>query len=284
MKRTYLAGLLCLALSIGAVLVGPVSATDQASSDVAEFRGTVVPAREAEITPIVSAWLNKINFVPGQYVEKGTVLFEFNSKPHMARIRLAEAQVAGAKAQLRDAEARLMRAETLKTKDVVAEADLQQAQAARDVAAANVDQAQANLDLLNIAFVQYEQKAPFSGIMSEPFVAENGWQDTSGSGRDNITMAIITQLDPIQVVGEVPYEIYSKRLRQFKTDEAIKDGLVISLILPDGEPYPHAGNLVSGGYKFDEASQKLKVWAEFPNPDRLLRPGLKVTLQSRPAE
>lgn len=279
-----LAGLFALALSFCLVLDNSAGATEAAPPEVAEFEGTVVPAREAEITPIVSAWLNKINFVPGQYVEKGTVLFEFNKKPHMARIRLAEAQVAGAKAQLKEAEARLKRAETLKTKDVVAEADLQQAQAARDVAAANVDQAQANLDLLNLAFVQYDQKAPFSGIMSEPFVAENGWQDTSGSGRDNITMAIITQLDPIQVVGEVPYEIYSKRIRQFKTDEAIKDGLVISLILPDGEPYPYEGRLVSGGYKFDEATQKLKVWAEFPNPDRLLRPGIRVTLQSRPVE
>jgi len=284
MKKTFLAGLLNLGLSIGLLFEAPAIAEEATISEIAEFKGTIVPAREGEITPIVSAWLQKINFVPGQYVEKGTVLFEFAKPPHLARVRLGEAQVAGAKAQLRDAEAKLKRGETLKTKDIVAEADLEQAQAVRDVAVANLDQAQANLDLLNIALTQYEQKAPFAGIMSEPFVAENGWQDTSGSGRDNITMAVITQLDPIHVVGEVPYEIYAKRLRQFKTDEAIREGLVLSLVLPDGEAYPHDGRLVSGGYKFDEASQELKVWAEFPNPERLLRPGLKVTIQSRPVQ
>lgn len=278
------AWLLSLTLLFLPQLDGPVRATEKKIPEIAEFEGTLVPAREGEITPIVSAWLNKINFVPGQYVEKGAVLFEFNTKPQLARVRLAKAQLAGAQAQLKDAEARLRRTETLKTKDVVAEANLQQAQAARDVAAAKVDEARANLDLLMIALTQYEQKAPFAGVMSEPMVAENGWQDTGGSGRDNITMAVITQLDPIHVVGEVPYETYAKRLSHFKSDQAIKDGLVLFIILPDGEVYPHEGRLVSGGYKFDEASQKLRIWAEFPNPDKLLRPGLKVMLQSRPVE
>ena len=66
----------------------------------------------------------------------------------------------------------------------------------------------------------------------------------------------------------------------FKRDEALIEGLVLSLVLPDGAVYPHAGKLVSGGYTFDEDTQKITVWGEFPNPERLLRPGLRVTVRS----
>ena len=94
-------------------------------------------------------------------------------------------------------------------------------------------------------------------------------------------MAIITQLDPIQVVGEVPYDIYAARQKMFPTDEDLIEGLALSIILPNGEVYPYEGKAVSGGYKFEEDSQKITVWVEFPNPDLLLRPGLKVGIQSK---
>lgn len=256
-------------------------AAETNTSAVVEFEGTVVPSREAEITPIVSGWLNKINFAPGQYVREGDVLFEFNQTPARLRIKLAEAQLAGARASLKNAEAKLARATKLKSRNIVSEADLDQAEAARDLADANVEQAEVTIDLNGLGLMQMTQKAPFSGMMSEPLVKENGWKDVGGSGRDGITMAVLTQLDPIWIASEVPYSIYAERRKIFKTDEATKNGLVLQIILPEGEIYPHEGRLVSGGYKFDEDTQKLKVWAEFANPDLLLRPGLKVTLRSR---
>ncbi|MBL4598990.1 MAG: efflux RND transporter periplasmic adaptor subunit [Rhizobiaceae bacterium] len=256
-------------------------AAETNTSAVVEFEGTVVPSREAEITPIVSGWLENINFVPGQIVRKGDVLFEFHKLPSQLRIKLAEAQLAAALASLNSAEAKLARATKLKSRNIVSVADFDLAKAARDMADAIVEQAKATIGLNELGLMQMTQIAPFSGMMSEPLVKENGWKDIGGSGRDGITMAVLTQLDPILVASEVPYSIYAARRKIFKTDEAIVNGLVLQIILPGGEIYPHEGKLVSGGYKFDEDTQKLKVWAEFANPDRLLRPGLKVTIRSR---
>ncbi|MBL4733697.1 MAG: efflux RND transporter periplasmic adaptor subunit [Rhizobiaceae bacterium] len=256
-------------------------AAETNTSAVVEFEGTVVPSREAEITPIVSGWLENINFVPGQIVRKGDVLFEFHKLPSQLRIKLAEAQLAAALASLSSAEAKLTRATKLKSRNIVSVADFDLAKAARDMADAIVEQAKATIGLNELGLMQMTQIAPFSGMMSEPLVKENGWKDIGGSGRDGITMAVLTQLDPILVASEVPYSIYAARRKIFKTDEAIVNGLVLQIILPGGEIYPHEGKLVSGGYKFDEDTQKLKVWAEFANPDRLLRPGLKVTIRSR---
>jgi RND family efflux transporter MFP subunit len=270
-----LAGLsLCLPL-----VVTPANAEGGALIE-AEFAGTVVPAREAEITPIVSAWLKSIHFEPGQMVGAGDVLFEFHLPPAELRLQLAQAQLSSAGASLRHAIAEVTRTQNLLDRNATPAVNLEKNEALREIAAANVAQAEANVELAKLGVMQMTQKAPFAGVMSAPLVRENGWQDVSGSGRESITMAIITQLDPIQVVGEVPYDIYAQRQKMFGSDEALRQGLELSIILPDGTPYPYPGKLVSGGYTFDENSQTIRVWAEFPNPDSFLRPGLKVTVES----
>lgn len=265
-----------LALCSPAVVSG-ASAQDNGLA-VAEFDGTVVPARQAEITPIVSAWLRTIAFVPGQFVEEGEILFEFAKPPAEFRLQLARAQLAAAEASLNESSADVKRAELLSDRNVVSEVDLEKARALRDISAANVAQAEANVGLAELGLMQMTQKAPFAGVMSAPMVRENGWQDV---GDGDITMAIITQLDPIHVMGEVPYEVYAARQSMFASDAELIDALTLSVILPDGTAYPYEGKLVSGGYLFDVETQKVQVWAEFPNPDRFLRPGLKVTVRSQ---
>lgn len=250
---------------------------DENALDVAEFFGTVVPVREAEITPIVSAWLDKITFEPGQMVEQGDVLLELYKPPAELRLQLAQAQLKAAQASLREAIADVKLAGTLQDRDVVSAVELEKAEAVRDVSAANVAQAEANVGLAELGVVQMTQKAPFAGVMSAPMVRENGWQDVTDG---DITMAIITQLDPVQVAAEVPYTVYAARQQVFDSDVAMIYWLEFSLVLPDGEYYPQKGQLVSGGYTFDETSQNIRAWVEFPNPNHFLRPGLKVLLQS----
>lgn len=255
-----------------------VAADDAMAAEAIEFEAMVVPAREAEITPIVSGWLNKINFAPGDFVQQGDVLFEFNLVPKKLNVRLAEAQLKRAQASLRNAEAKLQRAKTLEAREVTSRASLLEAESTRDIALADVEAMKAALELQKLALIQSTQRAPFSGIMSAPLVLENGFQNVSG--REHLRMATITQLDPIRVIGRVPYSLYAERRRELKNDEAIKQRVVLSIILPDGELYPHEGKLVSGGYKFDEKTQQITVWGEFSNPDRFLRPGLRVRVRS----
>lgn len=280
LRGTLRIGSTCTAALFG-LLLGlsqTPAAAQEGAYEVVDFEGTVVPAREADITPIVSGWLRHIAFVPGQIVDEGDVLFEFAMPPAQYRLDLAQAQQDAAQAQLQEAIAEVKRAELLKDRDVVSEVELEKNIALRDIAAANLAAAEANVGLAGLGVMQMTQKAPFAGMMSAPMVRENGWQDV---GDGDITMAIITQLDPIQVVGEVPYDVYAARQKMFGSDQELIDGIALSLILPGGEVYPHEGRLVSGGHKFEAESQKMTVWVEFPNPELLLRPGLKVAIQSR---
>jgi multidrug efflux pump subunit AcrA (membrane-fusion protein) len=59
------------------------SALAQSSTEsgeaVREFRGVIVPARTAELSPRYNGLLSKIYFLPGQFVEEGNLLFEFRT-------------------------------------------------------------------------------------------------------------------------------------------------------------------------------------------------------------
>ncbi|MXU64313.1 efflux RND transporter periplasmic adaptor subunit [Oceanomicrobium pacificus] len=273
-----LLAVLAFAAPVAGGLFAPDSARAQDRSyDLVEFDGTVVPAREAVVTPLVDGWLQSITFTSGEMVSEGDTLFEFFELPAQLELDLAKAQRDAATAHLHEAEADLKRAEALKDRDIVARVQLEKAEAQRDIATANLAEAEARVGLAELVLTQMVLKAPFTGIVSAPMVRENGWQEAD---TDNV-MAVVTQLDPIHVIGEVPYDIYAARKQMFDSDADLIDAVVLSIVLPDGTLFEHEGKLVSGGHTFDEETQKVTVWGEFRNPDRFLRPGLKVSLRSR---
>ena len=278
MMKRLLFSLLVLLIS---ALTGPVQlrAESIGADGVAEYDGVVVAAREAAITPLVEGWLNTIEFVPGEFVEEGQILFRFNTIPQQHRIAITEAKIATAKAQLALADVELQRVSLLERRDVVATAKLQEAQAKHEIAKQAIIQLEQTLALDKIVLKHLTRRAPISGIISAPRVQVNGYH--APKYNDDILLATITQLDPIQVRGEAPYEIFAERRSILKTDAATVSGLEVQLVLPDGTIYPHNGKYVSGGYEFDVKTQKLSVWAEFPNPDHFLRPGLKLRVRTR---
>jgi multidrug efflux pump subunit AcrA (membrane-fusion protein) len=93
-------------------------------------------------------------------------------------------------------------------------------------------------------------------------------------------MATIKQIDPIRVRAFVPYEDYAAARAAVGLDKRVIDHVDLTLILPDGSEWQHKGRLISSGYEFEEETQRLVVWGEFPNPDLFLRPGLEVTVRS----
>jgi hypothetical protein len=66
-----------------------------------------------------------------------------------------------------------------------------------------------------------------------------------------------------------------------KTSEQANQQREVSLILPNGDKFPHVGRIVSESNEFNRETQMIDVLAEFPNPTYLLRPGLNVTVRSK---
>lgn len=245
---------------------------------VMEFKGVVRAARAADISPRFDGLVQSVNFKAGDLVKKGQLLVQLMTLEQQYLLKADKAKMAREAAELKLTEAELRRAQQLRERNVSSEAALGVAVAKRDVAAAKHDAARTQVEMREIIIKEFSLYAPFDGIISQPYVNEGAY--ITKSAREVSRLATVTQLDPIHVVTEVPYSTFTDRFARFGSEEAIQKHVVVILLLPDGTEYPHPGKLISGGFAFDEATQKISSIAEFPNPDRLLRPGLRVTLRS----
>src|SRR5262245_19176041 len=91
------------------------------ASEIAEFKGTVAAAREAGISPRFDGLLRGIHFSPGQVVEEGDLLFEFEPGGKQMVLAADRAKRKRAEAQLRGAEIKLKNNEPLRGKNVISE-------------------------------------------------------------------------------------------------------------------------------------------------------------------
>jgi multidrug efflux pump subunit AcrA (membrane-fusion protein) len=112
--------------------------------------------------------------------------------------------------------------------------------------------------------------------VSAPLYRDNANVDPA---RDT-EIATLVQLDPINVRAEAKYQRAQIRVKDGQTDSEVLERLTLTLELPDGTMYPHRGRLLTVPYKFDSETGIGTVIAQFPNPNLLLRPGLKVKVTS----
>jgi RND family efflux transporter MFP subunit len=265
-------------IAAACLMVQPAAPQQQPMPEILEYKGTLAPARQAEVAPRIDGLLLKINFTAGQLVKQGDLLFEFGARDKELSVALAQANLKQAEAQLRLADVKLKNAQTLRSRNVGSEMQLLEAQAQRDLAAAQADQARANAGLAELALQQMKLYAPITGLISRSLVNEGTY--ITKEARDQSRLATIIQLDPIRAIGQAPAAMYFQRSGLHKSLEQGAEQIEFAMLLPTGDKYPHKGRVVAGDYQFNPTTQTVEVTVEFPNPDLLLRPGLNVSLLS----
>jgi RND family efflux transporter MFP subunit len=252
----------------------------EGSARMPGFKGIVTPARAYEIAPPFDGQVVKIHFVAGQYVEKGTLLYTLNAAKEELELERDKARLLRTEAQLRIAELVLKNTTELRAKNIVSVRQFAESEVQRDIAMAAAIEARVQVRADELRLKDMKGYAPFAGIMSQPKVAEGSYLNKQTG------LAMITELDPIQVRASVPYEVYAEHLSLLKFDgkfldpKAAKERIEVFVTLPNGKKLPQVGKIAGGGYEFDPKTQVMEVTVEFPNPGLLLRPGLAVTLQA----
>ncbi len=259
----------------------PASAEDTGQGNPGDqgFKGVVAPARSNDIAPPFDGQVVEIHFKPGEYVEKGRLLFTLDSKKEELALERDKAQLLRAEAELRIAEVTLNKNKELCKKNVVSELHCLELEAQRDIAAAAVAEAGVAVRGDEIKIADTKLYAPFAGVMSRPAVAEGARID------EQTTMATISELDPILIKAYVPYKIYAEHLKLLEPGQSFNRGdaldrIEVKVTLPTGETLPQTGKLAGGGYEFDPQTQAMEVLVEIDNSNLLLRPGLAVTLEA----
>ncbi|MCA8907191.1 MAG: efflux RND transporter periplasmic adaptor subunit [Rhodospirillaceae bacterium] len=240
-----------------------------------DLPGRVVASGVAEVRPQVNGIIVERLFQEGSDVSQGQPLYRIDSASYEARVAAAEAQVAQAEAQLRAAEREAVRAAELLQRNVASAQTYDDAVAARDAASASLQVAEADLQTAGIELERTTITAPLDGVIGRSLTTQ-GALVTSGQSEP---LAVIRSIDAVLVdVTESAAEILAWRrgLMTGTLDESDQD---VTLTLADGTEYEHNGSLRAAEPYVNEQTGVVTLRLEFPNPDRLLLPGMYVQVR-----
>lgn len=247
-----------------------------ASSDVPiynEWVGQTRGAADIQIRARVPGFIEAIHFEEGGRVQEGDLLYSIDPSELEQKLAGAQAQRAQAETLLADAVANLARYRPLAAMNAVSQRDLDEAVAREGAARNEVKAAQAQVRVAEINLGYATVRAPISGQIGISRVKVGDLVGPSNSSPLNTVSAI----DDVRVRFAISEREYLEFTRKFGAIPRARDDpktIPLQLVLADGVVYPQPGHLLSVDRGVDPATGTLQVEATFPNPDRLLRPGL----------
>ena len=236
----------------------------------AEIIGTLGSPQNVEIRARVEAFVQEMPFIEGIEVKQGDLLFRLDRRPYDERLAAAKGMLAEAEAALKKYEADVNRLQPLAAVRAVPKQDLDNAQASVDIGKASVISAQARVDATLLDLEYCEVRAPITGLIGARQVSVG---ELVGKGQPTL-MATMSTLDPIWFYCALSEVDFLRTEAEAKMTGRKLDGLPLRLILSDGSLHPEPGRVVFIDRAVDQKTGTLRVRAEFPNPDKNLRPGM----------
>jgi membrane fusion protein (multidrug efflux system) len=285
-------GILMVTLLLAACKKPEVVALPPPIVEVMEITTTEVPIsvtligqldspQNVEVRARVEGFVDKMPFTEGVEVKEGDVLFELDQKPFLERLAAANGALGEAEAALNKYEKDRDRLAPLVARKAIPQQDLDNALASVDVGKAGVITALARVESAQLDLGYCVVKAPMTGLIGAKQVSIG---DFVGKGEPTL-LATLSTLDPIWFYCNVSETDYVKAEAKSKSlgREIMK--LPLTLILAGSEQEAGLGRFVFIDRAVDVKTGTLRIRAEFPNKEKVLRPGMfarvKVDLGTR---
>jgi RND family efflux transporter MFP subunit len=244
-----------------------------------EFLGRIQPASTIQIRSRVGGTVEKTPPRTGVEVKKGDILFEIDTRAHLANLVQAEGRLAQADAVRKQAAANLERLQTPAKDSGKAPNPAVVTQARADVATAEGawKQAQAGVKEARAVLKACQVRAPADGTLVEVRIPQS--RALLIADAEEFVLAQLVPFDPLGHRFDMDERNYLRYQRLIRAGEAPKTGAPLQIGLADEEGYPHKGSLVGFGTKFDPDKGTINVFGTVANPDRLLLPGMSARVR-----
>jgi multidrug efflux system membrane fusion protein len=259
-------------VSAAPVLVKQVSQWD-------DFSGRVEAVESVELRPRVSGYIDKVNYVEGQEVKKGDVLFTIDARSYRAELDRATAELNRARTQAQVSRSEADRARRLSDQQAISTETWEQRRAVSEQAQAQVQAAQAAVDAarLNMEFTQV--RAPINGRAGRAMVTA-GNLVTAGDSASVLTTLV--SLDKVHVyfdADEGTFLRYAQMARKGERPSERDSELPVKVGLSGEEGYPHEGKVDFLDNQVTRSTGTIRVRALLDNADRAFTPGLFARVQ-----
>lgn len=254
--------------------VSVVTLHPQSVAITTELAGRTTASLTAEVRPQVNGIIQARLYQEGGEVAAGAVLYQIDPATYQAAYDSAVAAQKKAEAAVPNAAAKVERYQGLIKQNAVSKQDLDDAiatlaQAKADVASAiaSVATARINLDYTKIT-------APISGRIDKSSLTPGAL----------VTASQTTALTTIRTIDPINVDVTESSTNLLNWRQAVNEGRIkavgpdvrIKLKLDNGAIYARTGKLAFVESNVSETTGTYALRAEFPNPDRLLLPGMYV--------
>ena len=223
----------------------------------------------ATILAQVEGYLVKQNYKEGDFVKKGTLLFEIDPRPFQASVEEAKAALARYQAVLTTAKANLKRILPLAAANAVSQRDKDNAIGAAESAEADVLGARAKVRRAELDLSFTRIISPIDGIAGQ---AKAQIGDLVGTAQ-SLELTTVSTVDPIKVYVPISEREYLKAIDTREQRKKAGTSFTYDLFLADGSKWPGQGSFSFADRQVDLGTGTIRVAILFPNPDNTLRPG-----------
>ncbi|MGU7772249.1 efflux RND transporter periplasmic adaptor subunit [Burkholderia sp. MR1-5-21] len=255
--------------------VGVVTVQPETVPVFTELPGRTNAFLVAQVRARVDGIVLRREFTEGSDVKAGQRLYKIDPAPYIAALNSAKATLAKAQANLATQNALVARYKVLVAANAVSKQDYDNAVATQGQAAADVAAGKAAVDTAQINLGYTDVVSPITGRVGISQVTPGAYVQASQA----TLMSTVQQLDPVYV------DLTQSSLDGLKLRQDVQSGKLktsgpgaakVSLILEDGKTYAEPGKLQFSDVTVDQATGSVTIRAIFPNPGRVLLPGMFV--------
>lgn len=246
----------------------PVSVTTVKRTSVPYIvtaNGVAEPMQTVAVEAQVNGILNRVTFAEGQPVQAGQILFEIDSRPYVALLQQARAQLLRDEAQAANARRDAARYAALVKEGYVTGSQADQAEATAASAAATVAADQANVSKAALDVANSTIRAPISGRSGSLLVR----QGNLVKANSNPPLVVINQIQPILVRFAIPQSQLPDIQKYYRGGNALQ----VRATPSEGAGVPLTGTLAFIDNNVDSTTGTVLLKARFANPEGTLWPG-----------
>ena len=246
----------------------PVSVTTVKRTSVPYIvtaNGVAEPMQTVAVEAQVNGLLNRVTFAEGQPVQSGQILFEIDSRPYVAVLEQARAQLVRDEAQAANARRDAARYAALVKEGYVTGSQADQAEATAASAAATVAADRANVSKAALDVANSTIRAPISGRTGSLLVR----QGNLVKANSNPPLVVINQIQPILVRFAIPQSQLPDIQKYYRGGNALQ----VRATPSEGSGVPLMGTLAFIDNNVDSTTGTVLLKARFDNPEATLWPG-----------
>ncbi|KLD78052.1 acriflavin resistance protein AcrA [Xanthomonas hyacinthi DSM 19077] len=254
--------------------VGVAPALQKEISQWDEFSGRVEAVEHVDLRPRVSGYIDKVDYVEGQEVKKGEVLFTIDARSYRAELARANAELARARIQSKLSGSEAARAKKLSDQQAISTETWEQRHAAADQADADVLAAQAAVDTARLNLEWTQVRAPIDGRAGRALVTAGNLVSAGDSAN---VLTTLVSLDKVHVyfdADEGTFLRYAQMARKGERPSERDGQLPVQVGLVGEDGFPHAGKVDFLDNQITRSTGTIRVRALLDNAERNFTPGL----------